>query len=187
MSFAIPQLLKNPGFTALTLLTLALGTPILEYTNANGNLREGWRPRIRRLGRDGKASTLWTASTDREFAGTKAGDEKRVAGVWLCWCPPGKFIMGSPATEPDRRPGEDQVEVTLTKGFWMGKYEVTQGQWKRVIGEFPGELSAGEGDDLPVYAVNFAEAEGFCATLTERARAAGDLPKEWEFRLPTEA
>ena len=61
----------------------------------------------------------------------------------------GQFLMGSPRDEPERRPGEDQVEVTLSRGFWIGKYEVTQGQWKRVVGEFPGELTAGEGDDFP--------------------------------------
>ena len=97
--------------------------------------------------------------------------------------------MGSPPGEPERRPGEDQVEVTLTKGFWMGKYEATQGQWKRVIGKLPGELTAElpEGDDFPVGNVNFAEAEAFCQKLTELGRQSGDLPKDWEFRLPTEA
>jgi formylglycine-generating enzyme required for sulfatase activity len=97
--------------------------------------------------------------------------------------------MGSPPGEPERRPGEDQVEVTLTRGFWMGKYEATQGQWKRVMGKLPGELTAElpEGDDYPVGNVNFAEAEGFCARLTKLARQSGDLPEGWEFRLPTEA
>jgi formylglycine-generating enzyme required for sulfatase activity len=123
------------------------------------------------------------------FLGLKAGDEREVAGIKLCWCPAGRFKMGSPPSEPERRPDEDQVEVTLTKGFRMGKYEVTQGQWKRVVGKLPGELTAqgGEGEDLPVYNVNYAEAEGFCQKLTERAHASGDLPREWEFRLPTEA
>src|SRR5262249_54467989 len=120
---------------------------------------------------------------------SKAGDEREIAGVTLCWCPPGRFMMGSPPDEPERRPGEDQVDVTLTKGFWTGKYEVTQGQWKRLIGKLPGELTAagGEGNDLPVYNVNYAEADQFCQTLTKMARANGELPKEWEFRLPTEA
>jgi formylglycine-generating enzyme required for sulfatase activity len=123
------------------------------------------------------------------FAGSKAGDEREVAGVRLCWCPPGRFTMGSPPDEPERRPGEDQVDVTLTRGFWAGKYEVTQGQWKRVVGQLPGEPTAGlpEGDDYPVGNVNFAEAEGFCARLTELARNSDDLPEAWEFRLPTEA
>src|SRR5271163_3255496 len=61
------------------------------------------------------------------FVGSKAGDERKVSGIRLCWCPAGQFLMGSPPSEPDRRPDEDQVEVTLTKGFWMAKYEVTQG------------------------------------------------------------
>jgi formylglycine-generating enzyme required for sulfatase activity len=97
--------------------------------------------------------------------------------------------MGSSPGEPERRPGEDQVEVTLTKGFWMGKYEATQGQWKQVIGKLPGELTAElpEGDDFPVGNVNFAEAEAFCHKLTELGRQSGDLPNDWEFRLPTEA
>src|SRR5205807_2496659 len=80
------------------------------------------------------------------FIGSKTGDEREVAGIKLCWCPPGKFIMGSPANEPERRPGEDPVEVTLTKGFWTGKYAVTQGQWKRVVGKLPGELTVGGGE-----------------------------------------
>ena len=121
------------------------------------------------------------------FAGSRAGDERTVAGVKLCWCPPGRFTMGSPPDEPERRPGEDQVEVTLTRGFWAGKYEVTQGEWRRVVGALPGPLTAGAGDDFPVYAVNFAEAEAFCRKLTELADTAGELPAGWEFRLPTEA
>ncbi len=79
--------------------------------------------------------------------------------------------MGSPPNEPERRPGEDQVEVTLTKGFWMAKFETTQGDWKRVVGKLPGPLTEElpEGDDLPVGNVNFAEAESYCRTLTELA------------------
>jgi formylglycine-generating enzyme required for sulfatase activity len=95
--------------------------------------------------------------------------------------------MGSPPGEPERRPGEDQVEVTLTRGFWIGKYEVTQGEWERVVGALPAPLTAGTGDDFPVYSMNFAEAEGFCAALTAKARAGGGLPASWEVRLPTEA
>ena len=72
----------------------------------------------------------------------------------------------------------------------MAKFEATQGQWKRIVGEFPGTKPAaqwGEGDDVPVYWVNFDEAEGFCKALTSRAHASGSLASDWEFRLPTEA
>ena len=74
-------------------------------------------------------------------------------------------------TSPARRPDEDQVEVTLTRGFWMGKYEVTQGQWKRVVGRAARAKPTagwGEGDDFPVGNVNFAEAE---ALLQDAHRA----------------
>jgi formylglycine-generating enzyme required for sulfatase activity len=123
------------------------------------------------------------------LVGAKAGDECEIAGVKLCWCPPGRFRMGSPLDEPERRPDEDQAEVTLTKGFWMGKYETTQGDWKRVIGKLPGELTAElpEGDDYPVGNVNFPESELFCKKITELGHQSGELPKDWEFRLPTEA
>ena len=123
------------------------------------------------------------------FNGRKAGDQRDFIGIRFCWCPPGRFTMGSPPTEPERRPDEDQVEVTLTKGFWMGKCEATQGDWKRVFGELPGELTAQlpAGEDFPVGNVNFAEAEAFCRKLTALGRQSGLLPNDWEFRLPTEA
>src|SRR4051794_34500224 len=71
------------------------------------------------------------------FQGLKAGAETNVAGVRFCWCPAGRFMMGSPPNEPERRPGEEQVIVTLTKGFWIAKFETTQGQWKRVMEKLP--------------------------------------------------
>jgi formylglycine-generating enzyme required for sulfatase activity len=123
------------------------------------------------------------------FIGSKAGDQREICGVSLCWCPPGKFLMGSPRGELERRPDEDQVEVTLSKGFWMAKYETTQRQWKRAMGELPGPLTAElpGGDDYPVGNVNFAETEAFCRKLSEQGKHSGELPKGWEFRLPTEA
>jgi len=124
-----------------------------------------------------------------EFDGGAAGDERTVGGIALHWCPRGTFTMGSPWLEPERRPGESQVETTLTRGFWIGQYEATQGQWKQAMGELPGDLTAElpEGDDYPVGNVNFAEAEAFCLRLTEAGHQSGELPNDWEFRLPTEA
>ncbi len=129
-----------------------------------------------------------TAQT-ADFTGAKAGDERRIQGLKLCWCPPGRFLMGSPPEEPGHRPDEVQVAVRITRGFWIGKFEVTQGDWKRIVGELPGELTAElpEGDDLPVGNVNFGQAEAFCRKLTERAHESGQLSADWEFRLPTEA
>ena len=58
-----------------------------------------------------------TEVSNDSFAGSKPGDECVIAGINLNWCPPGSFRMGSPPDEPERRPDEDQVEVTLTNGF----------------------------------------------------------------------
>ena len=122
--------------------------------------------------------------------GGTAGEHRDVDGVTLCWCPPGRFVMGSPDAEAGHRADEAQVQVTLTRGFWTGKYEVTQGQWQRVVGPFPDKppsAAFGQGDDFPVYWVNFGEASHFCGALTARARAAGAIAGRWEFRIPTEA
>ena len=127
------------------------------------------------------------AADPATFNGTRAGEECQVSGLKLCWCPPGRFRMGSPPGEPERRPDETQVDVSLTKGFWVGRFEVTQGEWKRVVGALPGNVTTAEGNDYPVHSVNFGEAETFCRKLTEQARASGELAAGWEFQLPTEA
>lgn len=121
------------------------------------------------------------------FLGQKAGEEREIVGLKLCWCPPGTFMMGSPTDEEGHRADESQVEVTLTKGFWIGQFEVTQEQWKKWMGKIPGELIAGEGDAFPVYWVNYEEAQTFCQKLIEQAHARQELPDTWMFRLPTEA
>jgi sulfatase modifying factor 1 len=142
------------------------------------------------LGCVGNATPRGDGRTATSFRGTRAGEERTVAGVRLCWCPPGRFMMGSPPDELERRADEAQVEVRLSKGFWTAKHEATQGQWKQLVGDFPNKPPSAEfglGDDVPMYWVNFHEAEQFCAKLTEEARRAGELPMEWAFSLPTDA
>ena len=89
----------------------------------------------------------------------------------------------------ERRPEEDQVEVTVSQGFWMAKYEATQGFWKRILGELPGKLTdeLPAGEEFPVGNVNFLEAEMFCEKVTDLSHRSRALPESWEFRLPTEA
>jgi formylglycine-generating enzyme required for sulfatase activity len=102
----------------------------------------------------------------------------------LLRCPAFAFIMGSPADEMDRSNDETQHLVTISKPFWMGKTEVTQGQWQAVMGNNPSGFKC---NDLPVERVSWDDAVSFCKKLTERAKAAGTLPAGYEYRLPTEA
>jgi formylglycine-generating enzyme required for sulfatase activity len=92
------------------------------------------------------------------------------AAMEMVWCPPGSFMMGSPASEKGRDVDETQHRVTLTKGFWMAKYEVTQKQWKSVMGNNPSHF---KGDDRPVDSVSWERCQEFC--------------RETGLQLPTEA
>ncbi|HET9160088.1 MAG TPA: SUMF1/EgtB/PvdO family nonheme iron enzyme, partial [Caulobacteraceae bacterium] len=128
-----------------------------------------------------------TAFAADPFRGERVGQTRSIGDVTMIWAPPGRFRMGSPVGEPQRRDDDAQVEATLTKGFWIGRFAVTQGQWRGLTGSMPGELSAGAGDLFPVYNLSHPEAETFCDLLTRRERAVGRLPAGWAFRLPTEA
>ena len=111
----------------------------------------------------------------------KPGNLKNSIGIEFASIPAGKFLMGSPATEKERYPNEAQHEVTLTQGFRMGVYEVTQAQYEQVMGKNPSYF---KGATLPVETVSYDEALAFCKKLS-------DLPAEKaagrKYRLPTEA
>jgi formylglycine-generating enzyme required for sulfatase activity len=117
----------------------------------------------------------------------RPGEERIVtlpggAEMVMAWCPAGEFTMGSPKEEEGRRTEEKQHRVTLTRGFWMAKTEVTQKQWREVMGTSIRQQRnkrnrswpiRGEGDEYPVYYVTWEECQEFC----------------WKagLRLPTEA
>jgi formylglycine-generating enzyme required for sulfatase activity len=100
----------------------------------------------------------------------------------MVWCPPGEFMMGSPKSEPERQDREGQQHrVTLSRGFWLGKYAVTQAQWKAVMGSNP---SAFTGDDrLPVENVSWNDCQEFLERLSLKGEDAFRLPSEteWEY------
>ena len=102
----------------------------------------------------------------------------------MLWCKPGTFTMGSPKSEKHRDDDETQHAVTLTEGFWLGKHEVTQAQWKSIMGTNPSWF---KGADLPVETVAWHDATSFCEKLTQRERKAGRLPAGMSYQLPTEA
>ena len=110
----------------------------------------------------------------------------------MAWIPCGTFTMGSPATEPTRSSSEGpQTRVTISQGFWMGRYEVKQSEYLAVMGSNPSYFTAANGyaTDLnrPVETVSWFDAVAYCAALTTRERNAGRLPAGYVYRLPTEA
>jgi formylglycine-generating enzyme required for sulfatase activity len=104
----------------------------------------------------------------------------------MVWVPPGTFLMGSPVTEADREADEGpQATATLTHGFWIGRYEVTQGEYETIMGVNPSYFAGLP--NLPVECVSWLDAAEYCVRLSGQERAAGRLPAGWAYRLPTEA
>ena len=128
--------------------------------------------------------------SDSKFAGTHASQvrDDNSLKMTLVWCPPGKFTMGSPTNEEGRYDNETQVQVTLTKGFWLGQTEVTQSQWQRVMHTTPwnGKEEVKEGGNYPATFVSWDDAMRFCEELTKTERRAGRMPAGWKYTLPTE-
>ncbi len=104
----------------------------------------------------------------------------------LVWIPPGEFLMGSPTEETGRELDEGpQTRVKFPHGFWMGKFEVSQAEYQRLIGTNPSNAT---GDSArPVERVNWFEAMEYCKRLTKQEENVGRLPNSYAYRLPTEA
>ena len=101
------------------------------------------------------------------------------ATMEMIYVAPGSFIMGSPESEKGRENYETQHRVTLTKGFWLGKYEVTQKQWKSVMGESY-SFSDFKGDNRPVDNVSWYDCKKFIKRVNWQGR-------NYDARLPSEA
>ena len=104
-------------------------------------------------------------------------------GMEFAWVPAGDFVMGSPEGEAGRYGDERQHEVRISQGFWMGKYEVTQGEWKKVMGTTPSHFKSC-GARCPVETVSWNDVQRFIEKLNANARESG---KGNRYRLPTEA
>jgi formylglycine-generating enzyme len=137
----------------------------------------------------------------------EAGRERSDNGLKMlfCWCPPGSFRMGSTPGVPRLFHDANPVRVTLSRGFWMGKFEVTQGQWLAIMGRSLREQRAqdpsqprpvgdgttrehvGQGPLYPIYFVGYDDCKEFCKKLNDQEARAGRLSTGWEYRLPTEA
>ena len=115
-------------------------------------------------------------------AGKLLGEWENTVGMEFVRIEAGSFEMGSPAGEAGRYQDEGPVHaVRISRGFWLGKYEVTQGEWEAVMGTNPSGLKEC-GARCPVENVSWDDTQEFIRRLNELASGRG-----YEYRLPTEA
>ena len=123
--------------------------------------------------------------------GLSAGETKTIdlpggAKMEMIWCPAGSFQMGSPASEAGRFADEVPHAVTITKGFWLGKYEVTQAQWQSVMrdeGVQNGNRSRFKGENRPIENVSWQDCQSFIRKANVTLGGVARLPTEaeWEY------
>jgi formylglycine-generating enzyme required for sulfatase activity len=109
----------------------------------------------------------------------KNGYVVAASGTAMQWIEPGDF---------DRRAGKNGLQttkVTLSRGFWIGRYEMTQAEWLKVMPLNPSRVAGSP--FLPVDSVGLADVSTFCTLLNKQESAAKRLPPKCVYRLPTEA
>ncbi len=102
------------------------------------------------------------------------------AGIAMLWVEPGEVWLRNP------QGSDDDTRVTLSRGFWLGRTEVTQEQLQAVMEHLPPQ-SQFRGSDRPAERISWLSAMEFCRLMTEREQAAGRVPPEYNYTLPTEA
>jgi formylglycine-generating enzyme required for sulfatase activity len=152
------------------------------------NLLTGWTPMANALPGTGQPMFV-DVETAAESQFYRISESAPIAGpdpARFALIQPGTFTMGSPPTEADRDSNEGpQTVVTLTRAYWISRYEVTQQEYLDLVGSNP---SRNKGDlSRPVDTVSWIDATNYCDRLTESERAAGRLPSGYAYRLPTEA
>ena len=178
--------------------------------------------------REVPVTVFWSPESGRARLELKLpkGDARGAAQTMAFrWCSPGFARLGSPSNEPGRPiynngsslssqngiitasgpEGMEDARTAMIDGFWLAETEVTQGQWKQVMGgdldqqvlkaidenglgakgDSPEKWRGDLADNLPMYYVNKVEAMEFCRRLTETERAAGRLPEGFAYSLPT--
>jgi len=136
---------------------------------------------------------LGTAAQEEAGAtpGPQPGEEKTFLGIEFVWCPAGTYQQGSEIT-PDKVAvllggraewfvdEHPQHQVTITKGFWLSKYEITRQQWTDRMQTQPWERFGSGGEDaLPATGITWTQSQEFAQKLTIEGKGV--------FRLPTEA
>ena len=147
------------------------------WSGGSGTASEGGQ---RGLPRSSEAASVEPVPPpQRARAEPQAGETREFAGMEFVWVPPGEFVMGSDS-EHARDREQPLTRVRISRGYWLGRYEVTQAEWQAVMGTNPSEFS-GCGR-CPVENVSWEDVQGLMQALNARERGLGA-----QYRLPTEA
>jgi formylglycine-generating enzyme required for sulfatase activity len=184
---ALGRLHRNDSQAEIVKTVGKLGVDFELTANAKAELRRaGARPELIAAVRDSFRGGAKNSAKSNSDLSNMPRTRTNQAGIEFVLIRPGNFPRGSTNGEADEKPVR---QVAINYSFYMGKYEVTQGQWQAVMGMTlrqqrdkanPSWNLAGEGDDYPIYYVNWKEAKSF----VQRLNALND---GYTYRLPTEA
>ena len=153
----------------------------VRYLQAGGRDAEHYEEALDLINREGSpepAPAGGPADGSPAAEAPRPGESREFDGMEFVWIPAGEFLMGSTSSEAtdDQRP---VTRVRISRGYWLGKYEVTQGQWEAVMGSNPSFFDEC-GPDCPVEHVSWEDAQAFLRQLNGRTGGS-------RYRLPTEA
>jgi formylglycine-generating enzyme required for sulfatase activity len=117
---------------------------------------------------------------DRPLPSAAAPFAVAATGTAMQWIPPGNFARPNPAS-----PRNEPTQVAISRGFWLSRYEITQGEWLALATRNPSRI--GGSPFLPVECVTWDDAAAWCSMLGQAESKAHRLPGGYEYRLPTEA
>jgi len=133
------------------------------------------------LDKDGKLKSRETKSANAYTEDLGGGVKLEMVAI-----APGEFMMGSPETEAEREKDEGpQHRVRIGYWFYLGKFEVTQAEWRALMGTNPSSYK--DCDECPVEQVSWDDAVEFCRKLSARTGREYRLPSEAEWEYATRA
>ena len=130
-----------------------------------------------------EASTIAEGSDAQQLLAVAGRAWKNEVGMSFVRIPPGSFVMGSPDSEIGREENERMHRVELTRGYYLQTTEVTQAQWRAVMGNNPSHF-LNCGDDCPVEQVSWHDIQQFMDRLNAKAKNKHyrlPLESEWEY------
>jgi len=171
-----------PGYGSVSRTSQEQGDFLLVPNPLQENLRQrGTAQPIRRV--QPEAAPVPAAASSAETRQPNKGDVliNEASGMEFVYVPGGCFKMGSPISEKSRFLWEGPVHEVCVNGFWIGKYEVTQQQWEKIMGGNPSGFT--KGGRYPVENVSWEDAKEFLSKLNKRSGKVYRLPAEaeWEY------